>query len=78
VSDFEVMQKISRANGKIGSAPLSNLIELKRNKRGYDLTIGISHEWGDRLALDQGNVVGALYLIDKAEFLKAKEEANNG
>lgn len=71
MTDFEVMDKISRENGPIGSSNLAtNLIELKRTKHGYELTIGVNHEWGDKVMANK--VVGALYLIDTEAFMNAK------
>jgi hypothetical protein len=71
MTDFEAMGKISRENGPIGLSNLAtNLIELRRNKHGYELTIGVDHEWGDKVMANK--VVGALYLIDTEAFMKAK------
>lgn len=71
-TDFEVMAHIARSDGQIASSPLQNIIELKKTKQGWQVTIGLDNKWGQRLFVDHENVVGSLYLIDKTEFFDAK------
>lgn len=70
MSDFDKMKAIARRNGAISSAPLSNMLQLQRAKQGYQITLGISHEWGDKIMRDE--CLGALYLIDKSEWVKSE------
>lgn len=74
MSDFDKMKAIARRNGAIGSAPLGNMLQLQRTKDGYQITLGIAHEWGDKVMRDE--CVGALYLIDKTEFAKETDIHN--
>lgn len=73
MNDFEALNAVARGSGAIGSANLgTNLIELRKTKPGWQVTVGLDHKWGERLYV--GDVVGALYVADEAEFFRLRKE----
>jgi hypothetical protein len=71
INNFDVMKAMCEANGKIQIAPLKNILNMRKTKRGTLVTIGIHGDFfgGDVLmGLLEGNYIGGLILCDKAEF----------
>ena len=70
MTDFEAMGKIASEDGPIAIAPLTNMIELRKTRQGWEITLGMDDEWGQKVF--KGSVVGGLYVMDKEAFKNAK------
>lgn len=70
MSDFHKLDAIAVADGRIWSADLNaNFIEARRNRQGWNITLGVSHEAGD--LFEKGQIVGALYMAHVDDWKNA-------
>ena len=78
VNSFDVMKEMSRRNGKIQLAPLSNIEHAAYSKKvkGTRITIGIAGNVVTGILT--GDYVGGLILCDKDEFNRIKAEMEAG
>lgn len=73
ISDFIVLDALASEDGPIYSANVnSNVIEIRRTKRGYELTIGVSYIVGDLIMEDK--LIGAIYFADSDTFFAKKRQ----
>ena len=67
---FDICKAITQANGKIYIAPLDNITNMRKNRHGTVVSIGVGLDCiNDVMA---GRYVGGLLLIDKDEYFATK------
>lgn len=74
MSAFQILESVSNANGKIQSAPLSNVIEVKYNANGNSFVkIGLHPDMARDYSINPENFVGMLILCDREQFIEHEE-----
>lgn len=63
---FHVLAAISAGDGPIHSCSGGNHLRITRNKHGYKLTIGISHDVGDKLL--SGELIASHIFVGRADY----------
>lgn len=71
VSNLQVLDSVANANGDIMAAPLANMIELRMNlnTKSY-IKLGLDNEMAQKMALNQGQYVGMLYVCSIEDYKK--------
>lgn len=73
VSAFLVFERMTRDNNSLKFAPLDNILNMTRTKRGINVTIGIGDD-GFMEKVMNGELVGGLIFCDTKEFRRVQEE----
>ena len=77
MDSFKILSEISKNNGDIILAPLSNVEEVSERKKGWGyVKIAVPNEVAHKLLNDTYNI-GGLILTTKNEYKKYSKEMNN-
>lgn len=76
ISSFDVMEEMSKRDLKIYLAPLSEVENMQKTKRGTKVTIGVGLDCISGLM--NGEFCGGLILCDKKQFDRIKREMEEG
>jgi hypothetical protein len=77
VSAFLVFEKMTADNNNsMKFAPMENIINMQRTKRGINVTIGIGDDAFMEKALN-GTLVGGFIFCDTNEFRRVQKELEN-
>ena len=50
----------------------ANLLRMQKTKLGYQITFGISHEWGDKLMAEKA--FGVVFMAERDEFFATQKK----
>lgn len=76
VNNFDVLKEMTKRDLNIRLAPIDNITEMHKTKKGAKVTFGVEYEV--MMAIADHKVVGGFIIADLEQFNRIKKEMEAG